>query len=99
MKKILLVIAVMILICVVVGIALARDVYVRGYYRSDGTYVKPHYRTAPDNNPWNNYSTWGNVNPYTGERGYEDPYRLQSPNIHQYPKKNRHYYDPWGSDD
>jgi len=89
----------MILICFVVGIALARDVYVRGYYRSDGTYVKPHYRTAPDNNPWNNYTTKGNLNPYTGERGYRDPYNSESQRIYQYPKKNRYYFDPWAPDD
>jgi len=33
----------------------ARDVYVHGYYRSDGTYVRPHIRSAPDNYRWNNY--------------------------------------------
>lgn len=33
----------------------ARDVYVKGYYRSDGTYVRPHIRSAPDNYKWNNY--------------------------------------------
>ena len=26
----------------------ARRVKVRGYYRKDGTYVRPHYRTAPE---------------------------------------------------
>lgn len=31
------------------------DVYVHGYSRSDGTYVQPHYRSAPDGNPYNNY--------------------------------------------
>lgn len=24
------------------------DVYVEGYYRSDGTYVRPHMRSSPD---------------------------------------------------
>ena len=43
-----------------------KRVYVRGYYRSDGTYVRPHYRTVPDSNPLNNYSTPGNYNPNTG---------------------------------
>ena len=33
----------------------ARDVYVRGYYRSDGTYVRPHVRSSPDAYRWNNY--------------------------------------------
>lgn len=50
------------------------DTYVRGYTRSDGTYVQPHYRSSPDGNVWNNYSTKGNVNPYTGKRGTVDPY-------------------------
>ena len=42
---------------------------VRGYFRKDGTYVAPHYRSAPDGNFWNNWSTKGNVNPYTGKPG------------------------------
>lgn len=49
------------------------DVYVNGYYRKDGTYVQPHYRSAPDGNPYNNYSFPGNVNPYTGERATGNP--------------------------
>lgn len=47
----------------------AADVHVRGYTRSDGTYVQPHYRTAPDSTKSNNYSTYPNVNPYTGQTG------------------------------
>lgn len=78
MKKISLIVALIVLIGFV-SIALAADVYVRPYYRSDGTYVQGHYRTAPDNSRWNNYSTKGNVNPYTGERGYEDPSSSYSP--------------------
>src|SRR3989442_7149583 len=49
--------------------ARGRSVYVHGYYRSNGTYVMPHYRSAPDGNFWNNWSTVGNVNPYTGKPG------------------------------
>lgn len=48
--------------------------YVNGYYRSNGTYVAPHYRSAPDGNPYNNWSTVGNVNPYTGQPGTKNPY-------------------------
>ncbi len=48
---------------------MARDVQVNGYYRQNGTYVQPHYRTSPDNTRTNNYSYHGNVNPYTGEVG------------------------------
>jgi Bacterial SH3 domain len=44
-------------------------VHVRGYYRKDGTYVAPHERSAPDGDFNNNWSTKGNVNPYTGREG------------------------------
>ena len=49
--------------------AQAKGVYVNGYTRSDGTQVRGHYRSAPDNSYDNNWSTEGNTNPYTGERG------------------------------
>jgi len=51
------------------------DEYVNGYFRKDGTYVAPHYRTDPNNNAFDNYSTKGNVNPYTGQLGTVDPYK------------------------
>jgi hypothetical protein len=37
------------------GAALADDVHVNGYYRSNGTYVQPHVRSAPDSSRSNNY--------------------------------------------
>jgi hypothetical protein len=43
------------------------DEYVHGYYRSNGTYVQPYFRSDPDGNPYNNYSYPGNSNPYTGQ--------------------------------
>lgn len=45
---------------------LLSQVRVRGYFRKDGTYVQPHVRSAPDGNPYNNYSFPGNYNPNTG---------------------------------
>jgi hypothetical protein len=48
--------------------ALAGDVHVRGYTRSDGTYVKPHVRSAPDSTRANNYGP-GNAGPYPGWNG------------------------------
>ena len=45
------------------------DVYVKGYFKSNGTYVQPHYRSNPDGLFFNNFSTWGNTNPYTGQLG------------------------------
>lgn len=52
----------------------ASTVYVDGYVRKDGTYVPPHARTSPDSSRSNNWSSQGNVNPYTGERGSVNPY-------------------------
>lgn len=49
------------------------DVYVRGYTRSDGTYVAPHYRSSPNSTRNDNWTTRGNVNPYTGEPGTRSP--------------------------
>ena len=47
------------------------DTYVHGYRRSNGTYVQGYYRSDPDGNVNNNWSHKGNVNPYTGARGYK----------------------------
>lgn len=49
---------------------------VRGYYkRSNGSYVQPHYRSSPNSSKFDNWSTKGNINPYSGKRGYNDPFR------------------------
>ena len=46
------------------------QVNVNGYYRSNGTYVQPHQRTAPDGIRSNNYSYPGNYSPNnSGSRG------------------------------
>jgi hypothetical protein len=45
------------------------DVSVRGYFRSNGTYVRPHYRTYPNHTVRDNYSFHGNINPHTGKSG------------------------------
>src|SRR5438094_838732 len=45
---------------------------VRGYTKKDGTYVAPHNRSAPDGSKANNWSTKGNLNPYTGAVGTKD---------------------------
>lgn len=45
----------------------------QGYVRRDGTYVAPSYRSAPNTSRYDNYSTRGNSNPYTGQRGNVSP--------------------------
>lgn len=57
----------------VFSVSVFADVSVRGYIRKDGTYVQPHHRSNPDGNRYNNWSTEGNSNPYTGREGTQDP--------------------------
>lgn len=47
------------------------DTYVKGYTRSNGTYVQPHYRSDSNGTKSDNWSSSGNTNPYTGQRGYK----------------------------
>jgi opacity protein-like surface antigen len=62
------------LLLLTASLAAASDVYHRGYTRHDGTYVAPHYQTAPDRRLDNNYSTQGNLNPHTGQWGTKPAY-------------------------
>ena len=50
-------------------------VSVRGYLTRSGNYVAPHVRSAPDHSKLNNWSTVGNVNPYTGKIGYKNVWK------------------------
>ncbi len=55
------------------------------YLKSDGTLVKEHYRTAPDNSFYNNWSTVGNFNPFTGKEGTKThPSSTSSSSINYY---------------
>ena len=65
------------------------DQTVRGYTRKDGTYVAPHVRSSPNQNRFDNYSSQGNTNPYTGQRGYDrnefsNPPAFNQPRIDPY---------------
>lgn len=53
-------------------------VRVKGYRKKDGTYVQSHYRSDPDSSVYNNWSTKGNINPYTGEEGTKKPHGSSS---------------------
>ncbi|MFZ1787474.1 MAG: SH3 domain-containing protein [Saprospiraceae bacterium] len=48
-------------------------VWVNGYYKNNGTYVEGYYRTARNHTNVDNFSTRGNTNPYTLERGSIEP--------------------------
>lgn len=45
-------------------------VRVRPYFRRNGTYVQPHFRTNPNSFRWDNWSFRGNINPFNGRKGY-----------------------------
>jgi hypothetical protein len=53
MKKVIIFLVAFLLI--VPHLAVAKDVHVKGYYRKDGTYVRPHIRSSPDSSRSNNY--------------------------------------------
>jgi len=57
------------LILLTSSVAMAGDVFVSGYFTSDGRYVPPHIRSAPDGKKWNNYGPATNrsqlMNPYS----------------------------------
>lgn len=72
---------------------------VSGYTKSNGTYVQSHVRTMPNNTNWDNYSTKGNVNAYTGTTGYRakdysnDAYNYGAGHIIQTGPRGGQYYN------
>lgn len=76
---------------------------VRGYNRSDGTCVRSHVRTMPNNTNWDNYSTKGNSNPFTGSTGHRardyssDAYNYGAGHsIHSGSRGGQYYYNDYG---
>lgn len=61
---------------------------VRGYTRANGTYVAPHMQTNPNSTRLDNWSTRGNVNPYTGQEGTRDPYAAPTRSTSSSPYSN-----------
>jgi len=77
MKKLLLVVALFFgLLTFSASSVEAKTVGVKGYYKpSTGRYVAPSYRTSPNRTKFDNYSTKGNYNPYSGKKGSVNPYK------------------------
>ncbi|HPQ09401.1 MAG TPA: hypothetical protein PK995_09265 [Bacteroidia bacterium] len=73
----------------------------QGYYKpSTGTYVQPHYKTVSNNTNHDNFSTKGNINPYTNQTGYRakdysnDAYNYgKGQTINTGPKGGQYYYN------
>lgn len=61
---------------------------VSGYYRKDGTYVQSHYRSSSNDTKRDNWSTYGNTNPHTGEDGTKKYY-----NYNNYGRNHTNSYD------
>ncbi len=53
--------------------------YIAPYVTRDGTFVKGHFRSAPNDTKADNYSAKGSINPYTGQAGKADPYVYTTP--------------------
>jgi hypothetical protein len=49
------------------------DKTVKGYTKKNGTVVQSYKRKAPNGTQDDNFSTKGNVNPYTGKKGTKAP--------------------------
>jgi hypothetical protein len=47
--------------------------YVAPHFNSNGGFTQGHQSTNPNNTQMDNYSTRGNVNPYTGSVGTRNP--------------------------
>ena len=67
------VIAALVSIAAINAASAASSHYVRGYTTKNGTYVMPHWQTNPNSTKFDNWSTTGNVNPYTGKVGTKSP--------------------------
>jgi len=65
--------------CALAFCSFADSTKVDGYFKKDGTYVPSHVRTTPNRSKMDNWSTRGNVNPYTGKNGTKDPYKARRP--------------------
>lgn len=63
------------------------DQYVNGYTKSNGTYVQGYTRTSPNSTTSDNYSTKGNINPYTGQEGTKN----------EYPQNGNNMYNAYGN--
>ena len=66
------------------------DQSVGGYFRKDGAYVAPYTRSSPNSYRYDNYSSQGNYNPYSGRQGYK-PHEFSNPSVYDSPD----YNDGW----
>lgn len=83
-------IAIALIAALLLPTGVSAQVRVKGYVKKDGTYVAPHYRSRPNSTTLDNYSTRGNINPYTGKVGTQNNY--SSPYNYGYGSRNSSSY-------
>lgn len=83
-------------VLMVASSAALADQYVNPYYRQDGTLVQGHMRSSPNSSAYDNYSTQGNTNPYTGQRGSSQPAPSYG-NVYSAPNPSSYITAPGGS--
>lgn len=77
MKKTMFILVVMIF--GVIGFSHAKPYqYIRPYVKSNGKIVNGYLKTYQNNTKFDNFSTKGNINPFTGKKGTVNPYRVPS---------------------
>lgn len=70
MKKLFAGIALVALLLVTALPADAKTIRVKSYFKpSTGKYINSYFKTSPNKTKFDNYSTKGNYNPYTGKAG------------------------------
>jgi hypothetical protein len=92
----------LLLICFLTLSAYA-DEWVNGYFKKDGTYVQGYFKSSPNSTNRDNYSTQGNINPYSGSTGTKAPdYSPDALNygsgqiIYTGPRGGQYYYSESG---
>jgi len=58
------------LVALCAPLAASAAVHVHGYTRKNGTHVPSHYRSDPNATRRDNWTTRGNINPFTGAIGH-----------------------------
>lgn len=77
MKKYYLVLLILLISVFITSISYAKTVKVKGGVTKSGKYRMPSYRTSPNKTKLDNWSTKGNVNPYTGKKGTVNPHKIK----------------------
>ena len=76
MNKIIYTIITLALIFSFSGVAEAKNIKVKSYYKpSAHKYIYSYYKTSPNKTKLDNYSSKYNYNPFTGKKGYVNPFK------------------------